>query len=65
LIDILNSEGEFLGSFYSGFLGEELASWAELRRDQSIYLDNNQNFYLIDHGLMNIHVFKLMINKEK
>jgi len=64
LIDVLNTQGEYLGSFYSGFLGEGLSSSAELSRDQSIYLDNN-NFYLIDYGSMNVHVFKLLFNGNK
>ena len=40
LIDVLGPQGKFLGSFYSGFLGEELPSHSELPRDQSIYIDN-------------------------
>lgn len=64
LIDVLNTEGEYLGSFYSGFLGEELSPSAELLRDQSIYLKNN-NFYLIDYGSMNVHVFKFLLNGNK
>jgi len=65
LIDVLNTESESIGSFYSGFLGEELASWAELRRDQNIYMDHKRNFYLIDYGSMSVHVFNILIKKEK
>ena len=60
LVDVLNNEGKIMGSFYSGYLGDELPSYSELPRDQSIYIDTNQNFYLLDHGSMNVHVFKIL-----
>jgi hypothetical protein len=57
LVDVLGPEGKFLGSFYSGFLGEKLPFYSELLRDQSIHIDNNQNFYVLDYGSMQVHAF--------
>lgn len=60
LIDVLGPEGKFLASFYSWFLGEELPSYSELLRDQSIFIDDNHNFYVLDYGSMNVHAFKIL-----
>jgi hypothetical protein len=60
LIDVLGPEGKFLASFYSRFLGEELPPFSELLRDQSIFIDVNHNFYVLDFGSMNVHVFKIL-----
>lgn len=60
LVDVLDLEGKLIGNFHSGFLGDELPDWSELKRDQNIYLDSKQNFYLIDFGSMSIHVFKIL-----
>ena len=60
LIEVLNSDGKIIGSSNSGYLGEELPSYSELPRDQSIHIDTHQNFYLLDHASMNVHVFKLL-----
>jgi len=59
LVDVLDRAGKWLGNFYSGFLGEELASWAEVKREQTIFIDNKSNFYLLALGSMDLHVFQM------
>jgi len=59
LIEILSEDCKILGQFYSGFLGEELPSYSELQRGQSIYIDKNQNLYVLDTGSMKVQVFKI------
>jgi len=59
LIEILSEDCKVLGQFYSGFLGEELPSYSELQRDQSIYIDKSQNLYVLDTGSMKVQVFKI------
>lgn len=62
LIEVLGEEGMVLGNFYSGYLGGKLPSYSELPRDQNLYIDGNQNFYIVDLGSMKVQVSKLILD---